>query len=192
MLSEPLLTGRAEDGRDVPLLLWRAATPVLAISSAVLGGGIGACGWVVNASVPMSYDREDPAAHLGEIAAGLGLAGPGVGLLTGVDVADVVVAADGGVRLWATVGLGAPIQASAPAVAESPERAGTVNVVAWVPERLSPGALVNVGRHHHRGEDAGDSRPGLAATGTATDAVCVACPAGRTGSRVRRAAFPVG
>ncbi len=94
--------------------MWRLPTPALAISSAVLGGGIGECRWIVNATVPMSYDRDDPAAHLAEIAAGLALTGPGVGLLTGVDVADVVAAEDGGVRLWATVGLGAPIQAAAP------------------------------------------------------------------------------
>src|ERR671934_220820 len=47
-------------------------------------------------------------------AAGLGLGGAGVGLLTGVDVADFVVAEDSGVHAVATVGLGAPAWAAAP------------------------------------------------------------------------------
>jgi adenosylcobinamide hydrolase len=176
LLADPELTGRAENGRDVPVLLWRPAEPVLAISSAVLGGGIGSCAWVVNASVPMSYDRDDPADHLREITAGLGLHGPGVGLLTGVDVADVVAAADDGVRLWATVGLGAPIQAAAPRAPAMPQHAGTVNVIAWVPQRLSPGALVNAVATITEAKTQAIRELGLAATGTATDAVCVLCP----------------
>ncbi len=202
-LADPELTCRAEDGRDVPVLLWRPAEPVLAISSAVLGGGIGPCEWVLNASVPMSYDRDDPAVHLAEIAAALGLSGPGVGLLTGVDVADVVTGSEGGVRLWATVGLGAPIQAAAASSAGTgggvEPHAGTVNVVVWVPRRLSPGALVNVVATVTEAKTQAIRDLGLAATGTATDAVCVLCPAGgpeepyggprsRWGERVARAA----
>ncbi|OJF10867.1 adenosylcobinamide amidohydrolase [Couchioplanes caeruleus] len=175
MITEPLLTHRDESGCDVPLLVWRLAEPVLAISSAVLGGGIGPCRWLVNATVPMSYDRDDPADHLSEIAAGLGLAGPGVGLLTGVDVADVVTADDDGVRLWATVGLGAPIQAAAP-TAEAAPHAGTVNIVAWVPRRLSHGALVNAVATLTEAKTQAIRELGLAATGTATDAVAVLCP----------------
>ena len=175
MIAEPVLSHRAEGGRDVPLLLWRLPAAALAISSAVLGGGIGRCGWVVNASVPMSYDRHDPADHLREIAAGLGLSGPGVGLLTGVDVADVVAADDGGVRLWATAGLGAPIQAAADEGAAAPH-AGTVNVVAWVPQRLSDGALVNAVATVTEAKTQAIRDLGLAATGTATDAVAVLCP----------------
>lgn len=175
MIAEPALTHRCEHGCDIPLLLWRLPEPALAISSAVLGGGIGPCRWLVNASVPMSYDREDPATHLREIAAGLGLSGPGVGLLTGVDVADAVAADDGGVRLWATVGLGAPIQAAAQSSAAAPH-AGTVNVVAWVPQQLGQGALVNAVATITEAKAQAIRELGLAATGTATDAVAVLCP----------------
>ncbi|ASW57040.1 adenosylcobinamide amidohydrolase [Plantactinospora sp. KBS50] len=112
MLSEPVLTVRAEGGRDVPLLVWRAATGLPAVSSAPLGGGLGRRHWVLNATVPMSYDRDDPDRHLAELAAGLDLSGPGIGHLTGVDVAEVVPAAEAGVRVWATVGLGSPIWAA--------------------------------------------------------------------------------
>jgi adenosylcobinamide amidohydrolase len=189
VLADPIRTHRAEDGRDLPLLVWRLPAPALAISSAVLGGGLGECLWVVNATVPMSYDRDDPAGHLVSLATGLGLTGRGVGLLTGVDVADLVAAEDGGVRLWATVGLGGPIQAAAPpadpprAPARSVEavetmfrRVGTVNIVAWVPARLSAAALVNAVATVTEAKSQAIHDLGLAATGTATDAVCVLCP----------------
>ena len=175
VIADPVLTHRVEEGHPIPLLLWRLAEPALAISSAVLGGGIGPCRWLVNATVPMSYDRDDPAAHLREMAAGLRLRGPGVGLLTGVDAADVVAGQDGGVRLWATVGLGAPVQAAAAPGAVAPH-AGTVNIVAWVPQRLSDGALVNAVATVTEAKTQAIRDLGLAATGTATDAVAVLCP----------------
>ncbi len=177
MQPGPVLTHRAEGGLDLPLLVWRLPEPVLAISSAVLGGGIGPCGWLINATVPMSYDRDDPADHLAALAAGLGLNGRGVGLLTGVDVTEVVSAADGGVQVWATVGLGFPEQAAAPVSAVEAPHAGTVNIVAWVPARLSPGALVNAVATVTEAKTQAIRDRGLDATGTATDAVCVLCPA---------------
>ncbi|PZG08122.1 adenosylcobinamide amidohydrolase, partial [Micromonospora craterilacus] len=33
MLTEPLLTDRHEDGRDIPLLVWRAGRPLRAVST---------------------------------------------------------------------------------------------------------------------------------------------------------------
>ncbi|WP_027657303.1 adenosylcobinamide amidohydrolase [Salinispora vitiensis] len=114
MLNEPFLGTRREDGRNLPVLVWRAERPLLSASSAALGGGLGVRSWVLNATVPMSYDRDDPVEHLAELAAGFGLDSPGVGLLTGVDVAEVVARTDTGVRVWATVGLGVPIWAAAP------------------------------------------------------------------------------
>ncbi|SNY56991.1 adenosylcobinamide amidohydrolase [Paractinoplanes atraurantiacus] len=174
-MDQPELTHRDEDGRTLPLLVWRLPAPATAISSAVLGGGLGPCRWVVNATVPMSYDRHDPAEHLSTLAASLGLSGPGVGLLTGVDVSQVVHVTDGGVRLWATVGLGTPIQAAAPADGFA-ERVGTVNFVAWIPQRLSEGALVNAVATITEAKTQAIRARGLDATGTATDAVTVLCP----------------
>ncbi|WP_431900488.1 adenosylcobinamide amidohydrolase [Micromonospora chalcea] len=184
MLCEPFLTSRSESGWDIPLLAWRAEAPLLAVGSAPLGGGIGVRGWVLNATVPMSYDRDDPAAHLAELAHGLGLGGPGVGLLTGVDVTEVVSRADGGVRVWATVGLGTPVWAAAPeAAAVVPEpappaqRVGTVNIVAYVPQRLGDAALVNAVATATEAKAQAIWELGLPATGTPTDAVTVLCPA---------------
>jgi adenosylcobinamide amidohydrolase len=173
---EPALTTRSEGGRDVPVLVWRLPEPLLVISSAPMGGGIGARRWVLNATVPMSYHREDPDAHLGEMAHGLGLGGPGVGMLTGKDVAEVVRAADTGVTVWATVGVGAPTWAAAPVAAAAPA-VGTVNVVAYVPARLSEAALVNAVVTVAEAKAQALHQMDIAGTGTATDAVCVLCPA---------------
>ncbi|MEJ3742202.1 adenosylcobinamide amidohydrolase [Actinomycetes bacterium KLBMP 9797] len=176
MLPEPVLTHRPEGGRDAPLLMWRVDPAQLAVSSASLGGGIGVRHWIVNATVPMWYDRDDPDTHLTEIAAGLGLAGPGVGLLTGVDVAEMVTAADEGVRTWATVGLGDPLWAAAPPVAASSPPVGTVNIVVSVPVRLSEAALVNAVATATEAKAQALWDLDVRATGTATDAVCVLCP----------------
>ncbi|MEV6375866.1 adenosylcobinamide amidohydrolase [Micromonospora musae] len=176
MLSEPLLTTRHEDGLDVPLLVWRTTTPLRAVSTASLGGGIGVRHWVVNATVPMSYDRDEPADHLAALAHGLGLDGPGVGLLTGVDVAEVVARSDAGVRVWATVGLGLPVRAAEPAPEALGERVGTINIVVYVPARLGDAALVNAVATATEAKAQAISELGLAATGTPTDAVAVLCP----------------
>ncbi|MEU5829939.1 adenosylcobinamide amidohydrolase [Micromonospora tulbaghiae] len=185
MLCEPFLTSRSESGSDIPVLAWRAEAPLLAVGSAPLGGGIGVRGWVLNATVPMSYDRDDPAAHLAELAHGLDLDGPGVGLLTGVDVTEVVRRTDGGVRVWATVGLGTPVWAAAPEpappAASEParpaQRVGTVNIVAYVPVRLGDAALVNAVATATEAKAQAIWELGLPATGTPTDAVTVLCPA---------------
>ncbi|RKN42748.1 adenosylcobinamide amidohydrolase [Micromonospora endolithica] len=177
MLNDPLLTTRREDGRDVPLLVWRTVRPLLTVSSGPLGGGLGPRSWVVNATVPMSYDRDDPADHLTDLADQLGLDGPGVGLLTGVDVAEVVARADGGVRVWTTVGLGTPVPAAAPAPVALAERVGTVNIVAYVPARLSAAALVNAVATATEAKVQAIAALGLPGTGTPTDAVTVLCPA---------------
>ncbi|MEV4119426.1 adenosylcobinamide amidohydrolase [Micromonospora sp. NPDC049645] len=177
MLSEPTLTSRAEDGRHIPLLVWRTEAPLRAVSSGALGGGIGVRRWVLNATVPMSYDREDPAAHLASLAAELALDGPGVGLLTGVDVTEVVARTDAGVRAWATVGLGLPVPAAAPPPATLVQRVGTVNIVVYVPVRLADSALVNAVATATEAKTQAITDLGLPGTGTPTDAVTVLCPA---------------
>lgn len=176
VLSEPILTSRAEDGRDIPLLVWHADVPLRAVSSGPLGGGIGVRRWVLNATVPMSYDRDDPAVHLVALAADLALDGPGVGLLTGVNVAEVVARTDTGVRAWATVGLGTPVLAAAPAPAGLAQRVGTVNIVVYVPARLADSALVNAVATATEAKTQAITELGLPGTGTPTDAVTVLCP----------------
>jgi adenosylcobinamide amidohydrolase len=196
----PELRTRPEEGLAVPVLVWRLPRAYRSISSAPLGGGLGTAEWVVNCTVPMSYERLDPDAHLREIAGGLGLVGSGVGMLTGVDVAERIGAQDAGVSCWATVGLGAPAWAAAPdghlsrrPPAHPPgpvvsttrrddplpggaARPGTVNCVIVVPARLSDAALVNAVITATEAKAQALWELGVEATGTASDAVCVLCP----------------
>jgi adenosylcobinamide amidohydrolase len=170
-----------------------------AIASAPHGGGMGVRRWVVNAQVPASYARRDPDHHLARLAVSMGLAGRGVGLLTAADVRAYRACTDGGVEVFATVGLGHPIKAAAPETARQNVLVGTVNVVAVLPERLSDAALVNAVATVTEAKAQALHDLGYDATGTATDAVCILCPVdGRVsdfggprsvwGSRLARAA----
>lgn len=170
------IRSRREGGRELPVLVWRFATPMRAIASSPHGGGLGVRRWIVNAQVPPSYGRRDPDHHLGKLAVSLGLAGRGVGLLTAADVREYRMASDGGVDVAATVGLGHPILAAAPDCGRPTSLVGTINVVAVFPERLSDAALVNAVATATEAKAQALADAGWRATGTATDAVCIVCP----------------
>jgi adenosylcobinamide amidohydrolase len=164
-----------EAGGPKPVHVWRFGQPALCIASGPLGGGLGERNWVVNATVDRMYARLDPDVHLSQIASGLGLAGSGIGMLTAVDVRQTVDAEDGGAHVVATVGLGHPTWAAAPDGDLRGARPGTINIAAWVPVRLSPAALVNAVSTITEAKAQALWAYGVEATGTATDALCVAC-----------------
>ena len=167
---------RQEGGRPYPVLVWRAPGPMRMVASAPHGGGVGRRRWVVNAQVPQSYGRRDPDHHLGKLGISLGLPGRGVGMLTAADVRTVCHAADDGVEVAVTVGLGHPTWAAAPSEPRPMSLVGTINLVATVPERLSDAALVNTIATVTEAKAQALWDLGIPATGTATDAMCVACP----------------
>jgi adenosylcobinamide hydrolase len=170
------LADRVESERRLPLLIWRLAEPMLAISSGTLGGGIGIRNWIINATVDKSYSRMDPDVHLSELAAANELVGPGVGLLTALDVRERSIAADGGVQAVVTVGLGVPTWAAG-ADGDGFTGPGTINSVVRVPVRLSEAALVNAVVTATEAKAQALADAGVPATGTASDAICVVCPA---------------
>ena len=167
---------RREAGREFPLLLWRFPTPMRVIASAPHGGGLGPRRWVLNAQVPTAYARRDPDHHLAKLGVSLGLAGRGVGMLTAADVLGYSSGEDHGVEVVATVGLGHPTQAAAPAEGRAVGLVGTINLLVLLPERLSDAALVNAVATATEAKVQAVRDLGHQATGTATDAVCVACP----------------
>jgi adenosylcobinamide amidohydrolase len=169
---------RDEGDGPLPVLVIPFPAPVRMVSSAPLGGGLGLRRWALIAQVQGSYTRRDPDVHLRQIAAGIDLSGPGVGMLTAADLdADARGGNDSGVEVLATVGLGHPIRAAAPQGADEERTvAGTINLVAWVPVRLSDAALVNALATATEAKSQALADLGLDATGTATDAVCIACP----------------
>src|SRR5213592_3515100 len=196
-----LFRSRSEAGRQLSVLVWRFDRPLRVAASAPHGGGLASRRWIVNAQVPASYARRDPDHHLRKLAVSLGLPGHGVGMLTAADVRSFVTTVDEGVEVVATVGLGEPEWAAAAPRAEPrvPVRlAGTINVVAVLPARLSDAALVNAIATATEAKAQALFELGIAGTGTATDAVCIATPAdgraetfggprSRWGSRLARA-----
>ncbi|MDL4774481.1 adenosylcobinamide amidohydrolase [Spirillospora sp. NBC_01491] len=186
------LRWREEDGARLASSVWRAGPGLRTISSAMLGGGIGAASWVLNAQVAGAYARTDPVAHLRELAASHGLDGPGVGMLTAASVARTARGSDEGVAVSATVGLRVPTWASSPAGAPDPElvplqvdgpppprvhRPGTVNIVVSLPVPLEDAALVNAVMTATEAKTQALLEAGYPCTGTASDAICVAAPA---------------
>jgi adenosylcobinamide amidohydrolase len=172
------------DGMDVerryvagsPVLVWRAGPGWRMVASTVAGGGIGARTWVINAQVPRTYARTDPAKHLGEIARACRLTGTGVGMLTAAQVERCTNAGDGGVSAVATVGLGVVTWAAAPdddPPAPVPA-AHTVNLLVAVPAALTDAALVNAVLTATEAKTQALFEAGFAGTGTASDAICVA------------------
>ena len=170
-----------------PVLTWQADRPWLAISSGVHGGGIGERSWVVNATVGTNYDRDDPGVHVAELAAASGLSGAGTGLLTAVDVRLAVTNADNGVVASATTGVGlhptwAAARSSAapmldPASGSSVDTTpGTINVVCWLPVRMSEAALVNAVATVAEAKAQALREAEIPGTGTVTDAVVLLCP----------------
>jgi adenosylcobinamide amidohydrolase len=175
----PRLQTHATTDRARPVLVWRSPRPVLMIASGAFGGGMGLRSWIVNAEVPKAYDRLDLADHAAELKEALGLAGDGVMLLTAASVDRHAGADDAGVTATATVGLTTPTWAAAPdgdAGAWQPARPGTINVVAWVPVRLSLAALVGAVGTVTEAKVQALVECGVDGSGTASDAVCVACP----------------
>jgi adenosylcobinamide hydrolase len=146
------------------------------VASSPHGGGIGVRRWVVNAQVPLSYGRRDPDHHLARLGVSLGLPGRGVGMLTAADVRAVSSFTDSGVEVAATVGLGHPTWAAAPDVTSPVSLVGTINLVVILPERLSDAALVNAVATATEAKAQALWEWGISGTGTATDAVCIACP----------------
>ena len=163
------------------MLVWRLTRPTRAITSGPFGGGLSACHWVINATVDKAYERTDPEVHIAGLARGIDLRGPGAGLLTSVHVGEAMSAADGGVAVTATVGLGHPTWAAAPD-GDRRNGPGTINIVAFLPVRLSDAALVNAVITATEAKTQALWEYGVKATGTASDALFVGCSGSWTGT----------
>jgi adenosylcobinamide amidohydrolase len=173
------------------------------LSSAVLGGGIAPARSWLNVTVPPDYARRDPAADLAARAARLGLPGPVVGMLTAVDVRAHRRATHGAATAFATVGVGHALAAAGrrPRAVAS---VGTINLLVVVDAALDDAALAGAAQTAVEAKAQALAEAGVPAanaagpaTGTATDAFCVAAlpgggvpfagPATRVGGDIARA-----
>ncbi len=154
------------------------------IGSAVLGGGLGhARSWLC-ATVGSDYARTDPAVDLLERARAAGAPQPVVGMLTAVDVRQVQRRVVGAATVHATVGVGCGIAAAGD---RRPDWApvGTINLLIELEAALDDAALVGAmqtvveAKVQALADARVPARNGTGwATGTPTDAVCIAVPTG--------------
>lgn len=154
------------------------------LSSAVLGGGLGWMRTWLNLQVPSDYDGDDPGADL--LRAADGLARPLIGMLTAAPVRRFTTGALGSARAVATVGLRHPIAAADGPRTGAP-RVGTINLLVVVDAPLTDAGLVDALRTAVEAKVQALAVAGVRAaggegfaTGTVTDALCVACPPGAT------------
>jgi adenosylcobinamide hydrolase len=167
---------RLEDGRHLPLLVWRFDEEQRVASTASVAGGLGLRRWVINAQVGMDYRRRDQDRHGTELAAGVGLAGAGVVMFTATNVERCHHAEDGGVLVDATVGLTHPTWAADADDAMATTTPGTINIVITVPLRFTDAALLNALCTATEAKTQALLAAGIPGTGTASDAVTIVCP----------------
>jgi adenosylcobinamide hydrolase len=155
------------------------------LSSAVLGGGLTSARHWLNLQVPHDYGRTDPHVHLTEVARANALdPSEVIGMLTAADVRAGVRRDRGPASAVATVGIGQPLAAAGRRPRPLP-RVGTINVFVVVRQPLSDAALVTAVQTATEAKAQALSDAGVRAlnhhgpaTGTATDAICVATPPG--------------
>lgn len=159
--------------------------PLRCLSSAVLNGGFHTARHWLNLQVGHDYARTDPAAHLAEAAVARGLdPDEVVGMLTAADVRAGVRRDRGPATAVATVGIGQPL-AAAGRRPRGVRRVGTINVLVVVDAPLTDAALVAAVQTATEAKAQALADTGVLAlnhdgpaTGTATDAICVAAPPG--------------
>ena len=191
---------------DAEAVVVRAESPLRAVSSAIVGGGVAEVRSIVNLHVPRGFRCDEGERRLDEFVTARSLARPYVGLLTGAatERAEQALAHHDGVTAWVAVTLGLSNRVTAglsPAVAWRPSTINTIVVVDAEPEDA---ALVNLVITATEVKTlalaAADVRAagGTLASGTSTDAIVIAAtgrgprcrfggPASELGSLVARA-----
>ena len=161
----------------------KAARPLTAVSSAIVGGGVAEVGAILNVHVARTFDPAQALATLAAFAERHRVRGPYVGLLTAAwtEKAEVATAHCGALTALAvaTVGLGNSVTAGvSPAVACAPP--STINTIVVVDGAAEHAALVNALMTVTEVKTLAMVEAGVKgvdghfATGTSTDAVVIA------------------
>jgi adenosylcobinamide hydrolase len=164
------------------VVIW-SDRPMIAVSSAPVGGGLAEARAIVNLHVQKGDLCLDPARMLARFARRAGVPNPYVGLLTGAwtDAARQAAAARYGIEVLAVATVGLTNRMAAGLLpAAMPCAPSTINVVVVVGAEAEPAALVNAVitvtevKTRLLGElEVRDAR-GQPVTGTSTDAVVIA------------------
>lgn len=163
--------------------LWRLPGHA-GISSAAVGGGLGALDWVLNIGVTRHYRRVDISDHASEVVEQLHLDGAGSALFTAATLTRIRSSEDNTVRCDATVGISKPTWAADAdgeftlwrTTSEPPPSPGTINIVVQLPVALEAGAAVNAVATATEAKTQAMFDASIPGTGTASDAVVVCWP----------------
>ncbi len=179
------------------------------LSSAACHGGLVKARYIMNHQVPANPVAAsatlptrrwtDPAKYLKQVAGEMGVTGEAVALMTAVPMKQLVTLRAAADNLWVegfiTVGVTNAVRAGEPVrSAEGRRRAspGTINVILVTNARLGESAMVGAVQVVTESKAAVLLAAGVpswtgrrGATGTGTDAVVVACGAGRDGPQLR-------
>ncbi|MCC7117379.1 MAG: adenosylcobinamide amidohydrolase [Anaerolineales bacterium] len=161
----------------------QSQSPLTTLSSAIVGGGYGRARHILNASVEKNFYVDDPQAWLHELAQGLNVAEPFIGLITAVKLhkARSATFQAEGLTVSAVITAGVGNAASAGITPPFSYRPGTINTILLLDANLTPAAMLNAiitateaktATLKERNILAPD---GASATGTSTDTVTIAC-----------------
>ncbi|MGB9639831.1 MAG: adenosylcobinamide amidohydrolase [Anaerolineales bacterium] len=156
---------------------------LMALSSAVLGGGYGEFRSLFIYHVDKNYDHPDPLQHLKQIAVEKNLPPPSIGLLTAANLehSGVVTLKQDSLEVCAIVTAGVSnATVAGKSLPAAYNKIGTINIILLLQAKLSPAALVNAIITSTEAKTDCLHRLGIRtsegelASGTSTDAVVVA------------------
>lgn len=168
---------------DDEALIVHSFSPMLAITSSITGGGILPTRYILNMHVDKNYNCVSPAADLTSFAQGRGINEPFHGFMTAVNLnkTKCVTLHEQDVIVTAFVTAGVSNAVSAGNSAPASFIPGTINIILLADANLTPAALVNAVITATEAKTASLrdknilTANGLSATGTSTDAICIAC-----------------
>lgn len=179
------------------------------LSSASCHGGLVRARYIMNhqvqanpvaaLGVPSMCKWTDPAKYLKQVAGELGVPGEAVALMTAVSLKQLVTLREAEDNLWVegfvTVGVTNAVRAGdpvKPAKGDWRTKPGTINIILVTNARLADWTMVGVVQVMTESKAAVLLAAGVpswtgrgGATGTGTDAVVIACGAGRDGPHIR-------
>ena len=167
---------------DAEAVVVRAERPLRAVSSAIVGGGLGEARSIVNLHVPKGFRCEDGESRLEDFARRRSIARPVVGLLTGAltENAERATERHGRLAVCAIITVGLSNRSAAGRSAVAVWQPSTINTIVVVDADPEAAALVNLVITATEAKvlaltEAGVRSPdGGLVTGTSTDAVVVA------------------
>ena len=168
---------------DDEALIVHSVEPMMAITSSITGGGVLSTRYILNMHVDKNYRCDSPADDLASFARRRGITESFHGFMTAVylNKTKSVTLREQGITVSAFVTAGVSNATSAGISEPASFTPGTINIILLVDANLTHAALVNAVITATEAKTASLQEKnirtpnGLSATGTSTDAICIAC-----------------